>query len=124
MISHLTLGTNNIEQAEAFYSQILNVCNSEQIYKSDTVIFYQFPGSFTKLSITKPHDGKSAHSGNGTMLALKLEGKEKVEQMYNLAIKLGAMCEGQPGPRNGGAYFGAYFRDLDGNKIAAFFRPE
>ena len=36
-----------------------------------------------------------------------------------MALKLGGSDEGPPGPRGGG-FYGAYFRDLDGNKICAF----
>lgn len=35
------------------------------------------------------------------------------------AVALGGSDEGAPGPR-GSNFFGAYFRDLDGNKLAAF----
>ena len=122
MISHLTLGTNNLSAAEAFYSKILKLMEATQIYKSDSVIFYEFPESDTKLSITKPFNGQDATAGNGTMLALKLKSADSVEAVYQLAMDLGAKCEGAPGPRNENAYFGAYFRDLDGNKIAIFYR--
>jgi len=39
------------------------------------------------------------------------------------AIGLGAQCEDGPGVRRGGgpqAFYTAYFRDLDGNKLCAF----
>lgn len=124
MISHLTLGTNNIQKAEYFYSRILASCSAKQIYKSESVVFYQFPGSPTKLSITKPFDTRPATAGNGTMLALKLKSPQTVSDTYDLAIWLGAQCEGKPGLRNAGSYFGAYFRDLDGNKIAIFHRQD
>jgi predicted lactoylglutathione lyase len=35
------------------------------------------------------------------------------------ALQLGAQDEGAPGPRGNG-FYGAYFRDLDGNKLAAY----
>ncbi|MDG2004362.1 MAG: VOC family protein, partial [Novosphingobium sp.] len=35
------------------------------------------------------------------------------------ALELGGKCEGPPGPRGPEEmnYYGAYFRDLDGNKV-------
>ena len=39
------------------------------------------------------------------------------------ALELGGSCEGPPGVRGEegpDAFYGAYFRDLDGNKLAAF----
>ena len=72
------------------------------------------------LSITRPFDGKPATVGNGVMIALAADSKEKVAAIYNKAMELGAKDEGEPGPRGDGFYAG-YFRDPDGNKLNAFF---
>jgi len=122
MISHTTLGTNNLEQAESFYYEILSAIGAKQIYKSDTVVYWEFAGNSSKLAITVPFDGEPATHGNGTMVALNLSSADKVDEVFSKALRLGATSEGEPGERNGGAYYGAYFRDLDGNKIAIFHR--
>ena len=122
MISHTTLGTNDIERAGVFYLDILGRIGGSQIYRSDKVMFWAFEGSDAKLAITQPFDGAPATPGNGTMVALNLDSEKKVDEVYNRALTLGASCEGEPGARNDGAYYGAYFRDLDGNKIAVFHR--
>ena len=124
MISHLTLGTNDLTQAARYYDQILSLIGAKQVASTDSVVFYEFPDSPTKLAITKPFNGEMATFGNGTMLALKASSEDKVKEMYKLAIHLNSKCEGEPAPRNNGAYFAAYFRDLDGNKIAIFYREE
>ena len=43
-----------------------------------------------------------------------------VDQTYAVALEYGATCEGAPGlrPHYHANYYGAYFRDLDGNKLA------
>jgi predicted lactoylglutathione lyase len=51
------------------------------------------------------------------MLAIAPGSKEKCEEMYNQAITLGATCDGKPGQRIPDVFYGAYFRDFDGNKI-------
>ena len=122
MISHTMLGTNNFEKAESFYSSIISAIGGTQIHKSDTVAFWQFEGSNTKFALTVPFNGEAASSGNGAMVAFTLANPEKVNEVFALAIKLGASSEGEPGERNNGAYYAAYFRDLDGNKIAIFHR--
>jgi predicted lactoylglutathione lyase len=43
-----------------------------------------------------------------------------VDAIYKKALELGGKDEGAPGPRGDGFYAG-YFRDLDGNKLNAFF---
>jgi predicted lactoylglutathione lyase len=68
----------------------------------------------------KPFDGQPATVGNGVMVALVVDSKEKVERLYQKALELGAKDEGPAGPRGDGFYAG-YFRDLDGNKLDVFF---
>ena len=46
-----------------------------------------------------------------------------LDALYNLAISLGAKCEGPAGERWPGFYAG-YFRDPDGNKLNAFLMKQ
>ena len=71
------------------------------------------------LGILTPYDGKPATVGNGVMVALMVDSKEKVDRVWRKAIELGAKDEGPAGPRGDGFYAG-YFRDLDGNKLNVF----
>ena len=43
-----------------------------------------------------------------------------VDRFYAKAITLGATDEGPAGPR-GDRFYAGYFRDLDGNKLCAYF---
>jgi len=124
MISHVTLGTNDLARAIQYYDQILVLFGAKQVASTDTVVFYGFPDSQTKLAITRPFNGEIATFGNGTMLALKADSENKVKQVYDKAMQLNSECEGEPALRNNGAYFAAYFRDPDENKIAVFHRGE
>ena len=72
------------------------------------------------LAVTKPFDGKPATVGNGVMVALAARSRAHVDAIYRKAIELGATDEGAPGPR-GDNFYAGYFRDLDGNKLNAFF---
>jgi len=66
-----------------------------------------------------PYDGKPASVGNGVMVALVVDSRDKVDRLHQKALELGGSDEGAPGPRGEGFYAG-YFRDLDGNKLNAF----
>ena len=44
---------------------------------------------------------------------------EKVDLLHAKALSLGGKDEGAPGDRGGG-FYGAYFRDLAGNKLCVF----
>ena len=57
------------------------------------------------------------------MAALAAGSRANVDKLYAKALELGGTCEGPPGVRGEegpDAFYGAYFRDLDGNKLAAF----
>jgi predicted lactoylglutathione lyase len=71
------------------------------------------------FSVLKPFDGQVATVGNGTMIALAASNPEQVQTLHAKALALGGADEGAPGPRGDG-FYGAYFRDLDGNKLAIF----
>jgi catechol 2,3-dioxygenase-like lactoylglutathione lyase family enzyme len=75
-----------------------------------------------QLVVITPADGRPATAGNGTMVALNVDSQEQVQRLHARAIDLGASDEGAPGPRGSDTFYGAYFRDPDGNKIAFYLR--
>ena len=119
MIGYVTLGTNDIERAAAFYDALLGEIGAKRFMETDKFIAWAVSPKQPALSVTLPHDGKEATVGNGVMIALALPSPEQVDALYNKAIELGAADEGPAGPRGTGFYAG-YFRDLDGNKLNAF----
>jgi catechol 2,3-dioxygenase-like lactoylglutathione lyase family enzyme len=83
-------------------------------------IAWATPGGAAGIGLIKPFDGNPATVGNGVMVALECKDAAQVDALYDLAISLGAQCEGKPGPRGDGGFYAAYFRDPDGNKLNAF----
>ena len=120
MIGYVTLGTSDMDRAAKFYDALLGEIGAKRMMDTDAFIAWSVEGGGPALSITKPFDGNAPSVGNGVMVALAMESQEKVDALYRKAIELGAADEGPPGPRGDGFYAG-YFRDLDGNKLNAFF---
>jgi predicted lactoylglutathione lyase len=120
MIGYVTIGTNDIEKAAAFYDQLLAEVGASRFMDTETFIAWATSPGTPALSVTQPFDGKAATVGNGVMVALNADSQEKVDALYKKAMELGATDEGAPGPRGDGFYAG-YFRDPDGNKLNAFF---
>jgi predicted lactoylglutathione lyase len=120
MIGYVTLGTNDIERAARFYDALLAEIGASRFMETDTFIAWATGPNAPALSVTKPFDGNAATVGNGVMVALVMDGREKVDALHRKALELGAQDEGAPGPRGPGFYAG-YFRDPDGNKLNAFF---
>ena len=122
MISHSYVGISNLERALAFYAplmkllgHVLKFSDSEQPMAgwkpkdADRPLFL----------IGAPYDGGAPTPGNGQMIALLAPSRKMVEECYATAIAHGGICEGPPGlrPHYHPNYYGAYFRDPDGNKL-------
>lgn len=119
MIGYVTLGTNDISRAAGFYDALLGELGAARALQEDHFIAWANSPDNPMLAVIEPFDGGAASAGNGTMVALKMEDSTQVDALYEKAIELGAQDEGKPGERGPG-FYAAYFRDLDGNKIAAF----
>lgn len=119
MIGYVTLGTNNIERAAAFYDALLAEIGAGRFMEDERFIAWGTSMSQPSLGVIKPFDGKAASIGNGTMVALVVDSHEKVDRLYAKALELGARDEGPAGPR-GPTFYAGYFRDLDGNKLNVF----
>ena len=120
MIGYVTLGTNDLQRAAKFYDALLGEIGAKRAMEMETFIAWATAPNTPMVSVIKPFDGKPATVGNGVMVALMMDSKAKVDALHKKALALGGKDEGAPGPRGDGFYAG-YFRDLDGNKLNAFF---
>ena len=120
MVGYVTLGTNDLARAARFYDTLLETLGAKRIMELETFILWGTSFNEACLAITKPFDGNPATVGNGVMVALQVRSKQAVDEVHKKALELGARDEGAPGPRSDTFYAG-YFRDLDGNKLNAFF---
>ncbi len=120
MIGYVMLGTNDLDRAAKFYDELLSEVGAKRFMDEDTFIAWATAPDAPALSVTKPADGNAATVGNGVMVALVMESREKVDALHRKALELGAADEGAPGPRGEGIYAG-YGRDLDGNKLNAVY---
>jgi catechol 2,3-dioxygenase-like lactoylglutathione lyase family enzyme len=119
MIGYVTLGTNDLPRAAAFYDSLLAEIGAKRMMESDRFVAWAVRPDLPGLGVTLPFDTKPATVGNGVMVALALDSAAKVDALHRKALQLGATDEGGPGQRFEGFYAG-YFRDLDGNKLNCF----
>lgn len=123
MIGYITLGTNDLLRAGAFYDSLLAEFGAVRTMDFPTFIAWGTSPEIAALSVIKPYDGNPASIGNGVMVGLQADSREMVESVYNKAMSLGAKDEGPAGPR-GDAFYAGYFRDPDGNKLNVFYAGE
>jgi catechol 2,3-dioxygenase-like lactoylglutathione lyase family enzyme len=127
MFSHMTIGASDLPRAIAFYDVVLAPLGIERLpVKYATWASWQRPGEAPKLWVGLPFNKMPAHPGNGWMAAFSGSSRKAVDEAYAAAISAGAEDEGAPGlrPNFGPNYYGAYVRDLDGNKIHFVYREE
>jgi len=120
MIGYATLGTNDLKRAATFYDALLATIGAARWMESDRFVAWAVSPTAPSLGVAMPYDGKPASVGNGVMVALVVDSRDKVDRLHQKALELGGSDEGAPGPRGEGFYAG-YFRDLDGNKLNAFY---
>jgi catechol 2,3-dioxygenase-like lactoylglutathione lyase family enzyme len=121
ILSHVSIGTNDLDRALAFYDKVLTTLGCRRIEA--------FPGgvaygkAYPEFFVQTPIDGAPASVGNGTHVGFNAATKEAVQAFWEAALAAGATPDGPPGPRPdySPAYYGCFVRDLDGHKIEATF---
>jgi len=132
MIGYTMLGTNDLDKAVKYYDALFDSIGISRVMEVDDYFVAWAPSPEAPgFSVCNPYNKEKATVGNGVMVALTMESKDQVRAFHAKALELGGTTEGAPGFRgdngefNGedgeSGYYGSYFRDLDGNKVAAFF---
>jgi catechol 2,3-dioxygenase-like lactoylglutathione lyase family enzyme len=124
MIGYVTIGSNDLERARNFYDALMPTLGAGRMLEfGDNFTMYGTGMGKPGLAVCKPYNGDQASVGNGNMTAIACSTRANVDAIYSKAMELGASDEGAPGLRGEEgpeAFYGAYFRDLDGNKLCAF----
>ncbi|MEA3064053.1 MAG: hypothetical protein QOJ27_488 [Sphingomonadales bacterium] len=124
MIGYVTLGTDDLDRSRAFYDALFGEIGASRLMELDSgFTLYGRAWGQPGVAVTRPHDGEPAVAGNGNMVSLVVDAREKVDRLHATALELGGSDEGPPGVRGEEgerAFYGAYFRDPDGNKFCVF----
>ena len=126
MIGYVTLGTDDLDRARTYYDALLGTIGARRLmqFGDEDGGFTMYGTSMDKpaLVVTRPYDKQPAECGNGNMIALVMDARDKVDAFHAKAIELGGTDEGAPGFRGDPSlgYYFAYFRDPDGHKLAVF----
>lgn len=116
MIAYTTIGVADMDKAKAFYLELLADLGVGVIMDIGRLAALGAPEGGAMLAVCTPYDEGAPDPGNGNMVAIPAGSKEMVDKLYAKAIELGASGDGEPGQRMDG-FYGAYFRDADGNKF-------
>jgi len=122
MISHVHIGITDFPRAFAFYPSVMETLGLQLRFENRAQKWegWKSPDAARPLFlIGLTFDHEAATPGNGQMVAMLASSRAAVDACYAAAIAAGGQCEGPPGlrPHYHPDYYGAYFRDLDGNKL-------
>nr|WP_155128553.1 VOC family protein [Pseudovibrio flavus] len=118
-MSHVSVGTDNFEKAVEFYKRVLATIGAKVVMEHPGAV--AFGKQFPEFWVQTPIDGQPAGVGNGTHFGFIAPSNDAVHAFWEVALEMGAVPEGEPGPRPhyGEPYYGCFVRDLDGHKIEA-----
>lgn len=124
IVSHVSIGTNDIDRAVAFYDKVLATLGCIRVMQYPGAVAYG--KAHPEFWVQTPIDGYPASVGNGTHIGFIAPTKEAVHAFYDAALASGGEDSGAPGPRPhyGEPYYGCFVRDPDGHKVEALFWDE
>lgn len=122
MFSHIFVGVKDFDRALSFYDPLMQSIGAELRFIDASrpwAGWQSKPGPRPLFLIGSPYDQMAHEAGNGQMVAFLAVSRAQVDRAYAVAMENGAVSEGPPGlrPEYHANYYGAYFRDTEGNKL-------
>ena len=122
MFSHIFVGVTDFDRALAFYNPLMAALGNPVRFCQPSrpwAGWQSNPGPRPLFLIGSPYDQLAHEPGNGQMVAFLAATRALVDAAYGVALECGGQSEGAPGlrPKYHDCYYGAYFRDPDGNKL-------
>jgi catechol 2,3-dioxygenase-like lactoylglutathione lyase family enzyme len=122
VFSHVCVSVGDFARAFDFYSALMGTLKIEPRFcepDKPWAGWHSQGGVRPYFLICHPHDGHPHEPGHGQMVAFMADSHAMVRSAHQTALSHGGTCEGPPGlrPQYHADYYGAYFRDPDGNKL-------
>lgn len=119
MIHHVSIGTNDVGRARAFYDPLMPLLGFRPL--RNHVASCDYGIGEIQFSVETPVDGRPASTGNGVHICFQALDRSMVREFHRLALAYSGTDAGVPGIRShyDSHYYGAFVFDPDGNKIEA-----
>ncbi|MDC7784228.1 VOC family protein [Rhodoplanes sp. TEM] len=130
MLSHVTVGTADVERATRFYDAVLATLGIARAKTFKVGAGYApegFRGIEPPFWVLRPQNRQPPTVGNGCMVAFEAPTRAAVDAFHAALLAHGGSDEGAPGlrPHFHANFYGAYGRDPEGNKLCCVcHRPE
>lgn len=123
MIDHLSIAVRDLERSAAFYAAVLGSLELTRLVDRGDPI--GFGKRYPELWLNARPAMAPVAPDTGAHIALRAPSPEAVAAFHAAALATGGTYDGPPGERKASmtTYFGAFIRDLDGNRIEAVHFP-
>jgi catechol 2,3-dioxygenase-like lactoylglutathione lyase family enzyme len=123
MLDHASLGVRDLERSTAFYAAVLAPLGLVKLAEREGRV--GFGKRYPELWLNHRPRMPDVADDTGHHLCLRAPSESAVLDFHAAALANGARDDGAPGPRHGTmtAYFAAFIRDPDGNRIEAAVFP-
>jgi catechol 2,3-dioxygenase-like lactoylglutathione lyase family enzyme len=125
-IDHVSIGVLDMKKSQAFYDAVLAPLGLKPVMPIEVggqLIGLGYGGAdgHPTFWVQLPYNRQPASQGNGTHIAFRAATRAAVDAFYLAALDHGGIDDGKPGIRHDyhPNYYGAFVRDLIGNKIEA-----
>ena len=120
MIDHVSIGVSDLAASARFYDAVLAPLGYVKTDDREKTVGWGRSGkSHAEFWINARPGMQPLPADGGGHICLRTLSTEAVDMFHAAALKAGGKSDGAPGPRPGysEAYYAAFIRDLDGNKI-------
>jgi catechol 2,3-dioxygenase-like lactoylglutathione lyase family enzyme len=117
MIDHVSLGVSDLAASRRFYAEVLGAIGWRLLAdRPDTVGFGK---TYPEFWLNARPGMAPVSEATGVHVCLRVPDMNAVTVFYATALAVGARADGAPGPRPQyhDAYYAAFIRDPDGNRI-------
>jgi catechol 2,3-dioxygenase-like lactoylglutathione lyase family enzyme len=125
MIDHISIAVRDLAASVAFYERVLEPLGLRRVAAYEGRV--GFGKTYPEFWLNQRAGLPAVPVDTGCHYCLRARDAAAVREFHAAALGAGGRSDGEPGPRRGAmtAYYGAFIRDLDGNKIevANFPRP-
>jgi catechol 2,3-dioxygenase-like lactoylglutathione lyase family enzyme len=120
MIDHISIGVRDLDASTRFYDAVLAPLGYVKMHEREkTVGWGKSDKTHAELWINLRPGMKKVSEDSGVHICLRTRDTKSIDEFHAAALKAGGSSDGAPGlrPEYSKAYYAAFVRDLDGNKI-------
>ncbi|MDX2157519.1 MAG: VOC family protein [Hyphomicrobiaceae bacterium] len=124
MIDHVSLGVADLARSAAFYEAVLSPLGMTCLVRREGTV--GFGKRYPEVWLNHRPAMQLVEASTGIHICLRARTEDAVRAFHVAALAAGGTDDGEPGPRQAAmtAYYAAFVRDPDGNRIEAASFPQ